>query len=201
MTTKQSKQLLLAMSIGDGHVNQRNGLQICHSAKQQTYCEAKAKLLSDALERNVIVHHYESNGHSAVRFQVNDHYTKFVRKWLYPNGKKKLSLAILRRLTDQGIALWYMDDGSLIAKKRNGKVHAYELVISTYCETEEETVLICDFFNERYGVKMTVKRNKGRFSVRCGTKQARRLLEHLNPWVLDGMEYKFAIPDSIDWSY
>lgn len=198
MTTTRGKQLLLAMSVGDGHVNKRGGLQIAHSAKQANYCAAKAALLSEQLGRTVMVRPFNNGKYPCVRFQVNNHYMKFVRSWLYPGGKKYLSPRVLRRLTDQGIAIWYMDDGYLTAKKRNGRVHAYELGISTYCETEKEALDICDFFVERYNVVMTVKRNKGRFSVRCGTKQARRLLQHLAPWVFEGMEYKFFIPDPLN---
>jgi hypothetical protein len=194
MLTKRAKQLMLGMSIGDGHVNKDGtSLQIAHSKKQLAFCKAKAELLGKELGRTIEVHEKNYNGFDTCRFQVSNRYFKFVRKWLYPNNKKTLKLSILRRLSNEAIALWYMDDGSLYSKKKDGIPHCYELVISCCTESIEEAQMICDFFLERYEVKMTVKRDKKRFSVRCGTRNARKLISVLLPYCLDGMEYKFSI--------
>ena len=192
MTTKRAKSLLLAMSIGDGHIRKDSPeLQIKHSAKQKDYCEQKAKLLSECLERNINVHQKTYGGYDCIRFSICHSYLKFVRNWLYKNDQKTLTIKVLRRLTDEAIAIWYMDDGCLCSKKKNGIPHAYELSISTCCPTIEEAQTICDFFYERYKVKMTIKKMKGRFSIRCGTQNARKLIPILEPYCMSGMEYKF----------
>jgi hypothetical protein len=192
MITKRAKNLLLAMSIGDGHVRKnRSELQIKHSLKQKDYCEQKAKLLEKCLEQSINIHQKSYGGFNYILFRITHPYLKFVRNWLYKNNQKILTLKTLRRLTDEAIAIWYMDDGSLYAKKRNGIPHAFELVISTCCLTVEEAQIICDFFYERYEVKMTIKKMKGRFSVRCGTQNARKLIFRLNQYSMIGMEYKF----------
>lgn len=38
-----------------------------------------------------------------------------------------------------------MDDGCLFAKKRNGKIHAWELYLNTYL-TDEKNQIIIDYF-------------------------------------------------------
>jgi len=192
MTTKRAKSLLLAMSIGDGTVRKDSPeLQIGHSIMQKDYCEQKAKLLGECLERNINVRQKTYGGYDCIRFSISHPYLKFVRNWLYKNNQKTLTIKVLRRLTDEAIAIWYMDDGSLYTKKRNGIPHAFELVISTCCPTVEEAQTICDFFYERYEVKMTIKKMKGRFSIRCGTQNARKLISILEPYRMSGMEYKF----------
>jgi len=192
MTTKRAKSLLLAMSIGDGTVRKDSPeLQIKHSTKQKDYCERKAKLLGECLKRNINTHQKTYGGYDCIRFSISHPYLKFVRTWLYKNNQKTLTNKVLRRLTDEAIAIWYMDDGSLHTKKRNGVPHAFELVISTCCFTIEEAQIICDFFYERYEVKMTIKKTKGRFSIRCGTQNARKLISILEPYCMSGMEYKF----------
>ena len=192
MTTKRAKSILLAMSIGDGSVRKdRPELQIKHCLKQKDYCEQKAKLLRECLERNINTHQKSYGGYDCVLFSISHPYLKFVRAWLYKNKQKTLTPQILKRLTDEGIAIWYMDDGSLYIKKRNGVPHGFELVISTCCSTIEEAQIICEFFYERYEVKMTIKKMKGRFSIRCGTQNARKLISILEPYCMSGMEYKF----------
>ena len=66
------------------------------------------------------------------------------------------------------------------AKKRNGIVHAYDLVISLYCSKEE-----CNRFIEKlngFGLKFTLKCNRGLYSIRCGTKSARKFIELIKPY-------------------
>lgn len=83
-------------------------------------------------------------------------------------------------LTLEDFAILYMDDGSLTAKKSNGIIHAYELVISLYC-TKEECERFIEKLNE-YGLKFTLKFNKSLYSIRCGTKSARKFIELIKPY-------------------
>lgn len=192
MVTKRAKNLLLAMALGDGHVHKSNyGLNIKHGLKQKDYCEAKAILIGECLEKTINTVQKNYGGYDCVRFSICHPYLKFVRKWLYKNNHKTITLRVLRRLSDEGVAIWYMDDGSLYIKKRKGKAHGFELVISTCCFTSEEAQVVCDFFLERYGVSMTIKKDGKYFSVRCGTHNARKLITILNTYCMPGMEYKF----------
>lgn len=190
--TKKDKKFLNALAIGDGHIRERgNSFAICitHSDDQKDYLEFKAKRLSDILGRKVNIGKFNNNGYGAYRIEIAIPYMKVVRKWLYRNGIKKLSLSFLRRLSDEGVAIWYMDDGSLIRKKRNGKIHASELILSLYC-TEKEANDCIIFFKERFDVSFSLKRNKGLFSIRCGTKNAYKLLDRIGRYIIPSMKYK-----------
>ena len=79
-------------------------------------------------------------------------------------------------------AILYLDDGSLCAKKRNGKIHAYDLVISVYGQQEECQNLI-NKLKENWDLSFTLKFNKGKYSIRCGTKEARKFLALIRPLV------------------
>ena len=79
-------------------------------------------------------------------------------------------------------AILYLDDGSLCAKKRDGKIHAYDLVISIYGSQEECERLIKKLKDE-YDLSFTLKFNKGKYSIRCGTREARKFLALIRPLV------------------
>ena len=190
--TKKDKKFLNALAIGDGHIRQRgNSFAICikHSDRQKDYLEFKAKRLSDILKREVNVRKFNNSGYGAYGIEVTIPYMKFVRKWLYRNGLKRLNISFLRRLSDEGVAIWYMDDGSLIRKKRNGKIHASELILSICC-TEKEANDCILFFKGKYDVYFSLKRNKGLFSIRCGTKNAHKLLDRIEKYIIPSMKYK-----------
>ena len=92
-------------------------------------------------------------------------------------------------LTPQGIAIWYMDDGGLSAKKRDGKIHAYELFLNTH-ETKETNQIIINYFLEVHDIKFTQVKNKGLYRLRCGTKQARKFIALIEDYVIPSMRYK-----------
>lgn len=194
MTTKRAKSLLLAMAIGAGTIpKDRSDLQIRHGRGQKDYCDHKARLLSDCLGRRYRCRSSEGAFQSSCSICLSHPYLRFVRHWLYRDDRKRLTRSLVRRLTDEAIAIWYMDTGRLSIKKRHGRPHAADLVMATRCPTREEAQVICDVFGERYGVQMQVKRMQGVFSIRCGTREARHLLSILAPYAMSGMAYKFNL--------
>jgi hypothetical protein len=188
---KTEKSAIRGLLIGDSHLRKRGNyfeLGIAHSIKQKDYLKYKADFLSEAFGKDIKLKEYNTNGYECVRISTSHHYLKYCYNWLY-KPQKKLTLRYLRKISNEGVAFWYMDDGSLYAKKRNGKVHAYELVISTYVsKTEAEDVIL--FFKERFDVDFTLKFNKGKYSVRCGTKAAKKFLSQIEKYIPECMEYK-----------
>ena len=53
---------------------------------------------------------------------------------------------------------------------------------------EAETCIV--FFKEKYDVDFTLKRNKGYYSIRCGTKNAKKLLSRIGQYIIPSMAYK-----------
>ena len=190
---KQHKLAIRGMLIGDSGL-QYSGrksatLQINHSSKQEDYFMYKHKYLENAFGIKIPIKRFKTPlGHEVLRMGFTHQYFHYCLQWLY-KPKKKITLRYLRKINDEGVAFWYMDDGSLIAKKRNGKVHAYDLVISTCC-TKEEAEACIQFFKERYDVDFTLKLNKGLYSIRCGTKNARKLLAIIGQYIPNCMSYK-----------
>ena len=128
-----------------------------------------------------------NNGKPAYYFQKGTFNNKDngqeIRKKLYGIfGHKYFSLDIINEMDLFCFAILYLDDGSLCAKKRNGKIHAYDLVISIYGRQEECQNLIDKLKNE-WGLFFTLKFNKGKYSIRCGTKEARKFLALIRPLI------------------
>jgi len=183
---KYTKGVIKGMIIGDGYVR-KNQLTIQHSLAQEEYLIYKAKRLEMLLNKSINVFHKEFNGYFAKVFCVSHQIIGFVQKQIYKDGKKHITKEILHTIPDEGIAYWYLDDGSLYTKKNSKGI---ELVISTYFETENEALDVISFFKERYGCIFTVKRNKNRFSIRCGKTSAIILLSKLLPYIPQCMYYK-----------
>lgn len=165
---------LLAVTLGDGSISSNGCLNVLHCEKQKEYLEYKAKLF------NASVSYKNNNGRGAYHFRkgvFNNHDCgREIRKKLYGvYGHKYFTKNIVDEMDLFCFAILYLDDGSLCAKKKNGKVCAYDLIISIYGEKSECLYLI-DKLKADYDLNFTLKYNKGKYSIRCGTKEARKFL-------------------------
>jgi hypothetical protein len=133
---------------------------------------------------------FEVKSQNGFQFGVSDaSLFKNWRSFYYSNGVKTISKAWLNRLTKQAIAFWFCDDGSTSFKKRNGKTNAVECSISTCC-SEAEANLVIDYFNNKWNIPMSKKRDSGKFSVRFGTKVGRRFVDEFIEFIPECMQYK-----------
>ena len=83
--------------------------------------------------------------------------TKF-REELYEDGKRKIKMSILDRLTDTGIAVWFLDSGG---KTGRSKKNAY---INTTKFGEDGSKIVMQYFQE-IGMPCNINRDGSRFKV------------------------------------
>lgn len=199
---KNNKSILLALSLGDGCIRKRIDkrynttnyfLNIKHSIKQKAYLEYKASIANSVLGgKQNEVKIINNNGYAGCKYEKGSKELRYIYSMLYIDGKKVITRNVLNLLTPQGIAIWYMDDGSLYAQKKNGRIHAYQMVLSTCCDTQDEAQIIIDYFNEVWSVKFGVKKNKNKYSLTCNTKEIRKFIKIVRPYVskIQCMKYK-----------
>jgi hypothetical protein len=190
---KEARGVIVGMLLGDGGRSRRN-FYIGHSSKQRDYALFKARLLETITRKPVNVREYRTkDGFDTIRVEPRIcSLTRVMTKKAYPLGKRKVTKELLELLTPQGIAIWFMDDGSSSFKKRNGKIHAVETTLNTYC-SEEENEIIVKYFKDLWGFQWGFNRSKGKIRLRMGTKEARRFFGFLEPYILDSMCYKLKV--------
>lgn len=183
-------QKLLAFCLGDGTLNKRGRLDLRHCEQQKEYLEWKHSFISSICRCSKIKSGTQ-NGYFHRKFYTQENFPdlKIIRQLLYEKyNKKYFSKEIVDEMDLFCFAVLYCDDGSLVAKKRNGKITSYDLTISIYGEKEESENLIAKLKN--YGLTFTLKRNKGKFSIRCGTHSARKFISLIKPLIPDFQCFK-----------
>lgn len=177
---------IFALTLGDGCIDNKTTLHLRHCTEQKEYLIWKHSLLKEKIPCSEIIDG-QQNGYGFSKFYTKTDNKEWreqieeVKNLLYSNENKKyFSKDVVDLLSLEDFAILYMDDGSLTAKKRNGIIHAYDLTISLYCSKEE-----CERFIEKlndFGLKFTLKLNRGLYSIRCGTKSARKFIELIKPY-------------------
>lgn len=179
--TKKHRDLIIGLAIGDGAL-QGGVLKVLQCEKQKKYVEWKRDLLNSYGIKTTEIKEKNNNGFKAYYFRtLNYDFIRHIEKVLYC-PRKKITRKLLNRLTPLTIAIWYMDDGGLSQKKQNGVVHANDLMLNTGLQKEENQVII-DYFREVWDVNFTQVKNHNVYRLRCGTKEARKFISIIKPYV------------------
>jgi hypothetical protein len=165
-------------------------LAIKHSIAQKEYVEHKAKLLQHYLGGKLPRPYIAPNGKNlGALITKSNKYFRILHKRLYRGGQKTITREVLNHLTDEGLALWWMDDGSLYMKRHNGKVHAREGILSVY-RPREECEIVRDWFKDRYDVYAPVVRHQKYWRVRFNSHSLCDLIPIIHPYIIPSMRYK-----------
>ena len=189
--TKESRNLLIALLLGDGTISNNNVFKLSHCEKQRDYLEWKIEQLKNAGLRNNGLKEYISVKGYNIGKKV--YYTKLnivpfikvLRRVFYKPYKKLGNRKLLNRLDAKGIAIWYMDDGHINYRKTNGKVHGFYIKIAT-CIPKEELQIIIDYFKEVWDIEFYMfheGKKENSYSLCCGTKEGIKFINIVKPYV------------------
>lgn len=198
---KESRNLLIALLLGDGTISNNFVFKIAHCEKQRDYLEWKIKQLkNNGIRNNGIKSYIKTKGFNS---GVPVYYTqlnivpfiKVLRRVFYKDKKVIGNRKLLNRLDARGIAIWYMDDGHInIRKSKDGKIHGFYIKIST-CEPKDEVQTIIDYFKEVWNISFYMYhegRVKNSYSLCCGTKEGLKFIKIVRKYVeqIPSMLYK-----------
>lgn len=209
--TEIDKAIMIGLLLGDGYINDKGRVEIEHCIEQKDYCIYKAKLLHSVCGgKDINVHEYQrtrsilkdgkqwkNNTFTTVSFKKQSKHFMYFRNLLYKNGRKEITQDVLDLLTPLSIALWWMDDGSLVKKRQRDKSPgSYGLMLYTYLP-KEQNELIQKYFLEKYEMKWNVVptniHNENQYMLRCGQTEGKKFLNIIRNIVIEkvpSMQYK-----------
>ena len=191
--TKESRNLLIALLLGDGTICNNNVFKLTHAEQQKDYLEWKIKQLNNAgIRNNGLKTYVKTCGYNT---GVNVYYTqlniipfiKVLRRIFYKPKKVLGNRKLLNRLDVRGIAIWYMDDGHInIRKDKDGRPMGFYIKIAT-CLPKNELQIIIDYFKEVWDVNFYMfheGKKEDSFSLCCGTKEGLKFINIIKKYVL-----------------
>jgi DNA polymerase III gamma/tau subunit len=198
----EAEQIILGTLLGDSSMSLSSGgiprLIIKQGIQQSLYYYDKREILGDLFSSEYISDNHAGWGKPVlVCNSKNRRELLPIYKLVYNNGRKMITKELLNSLTPLSLAVWYMDDGSLLSKdsSRKGSVH-----LSTYSFSKEENELIISYIKEKFGItfilqKDTRGRGKG-WSLRANVEDSNKFLTLISEFVPDYFNYK--LQDSIN---
>lgn len=205
--TEKDMSILIGLILGDGFISEKGRIQIEHGEKQKDYCIYKAKLLHSVCggkdikvhecirTRSILKDKKQFKESTFITYNFKKQSQSFIpiRKMLYDSNKRKhITEEILKYLTPESIALWWMDDGCLTKKYTytNGeKKHSgYMLRLCTYL-SKEQNELVQKYFIENYDIHWNVVKADGakdnqQWMLRCGSIEGRKFLNIIRDYII-----------------
>ena len=198
---KRSKSLILGLLIGDGTICKHNNscqMKLHHGRGMKEYIEWKVKLLDEyGIKHGKINTVYCSTNftnsekrESSYVWLSSHMFYNVLRRVIYTEYGKVFSRKLLNRLTPLGLAIWYMDDGSLNFKKHylkdgSKKIHGIFLRISC-CLPKTILQTYVDYFKEVWGISFYMYhegKKQDSYSLNCGTNEAIKFINIVKPYV------------------
>lgn len=198
--TRNDKGFLIALCIGDGSLERQPSgtvrLKVEHSRRQEEYNNWKLERLHSILggkKPNMFFTERVRKGTqlTSCYFRKSDKYFRIIRNWLY-KPKKTLNINILNKLTAEGLAVWFMDDGNTEVCTKN----SFRITLS--CDSSiDECEIIKDYFLTHWNIKWNINKSGRLFRLRCSTIEARKLFDIISPYVISSMSYKLQVPNHL----
>lgn len=195
---KNVKGILAGMLIGDGGIAKHDNFYITHSIKQEDYIIFKKELLEKITNKPVNIRYWDNlfnnKYYPLVRIEPKTSViTKQLVHLIAPYKKKIITSELLNLLTIQGIAIWYMDDGSCtnVLHKEGGYGGAL-IYLNTYLPIEENQFII-EYFKNKYNINWYLNKSKGKYRLVMRTKEGRKFMDLIRDYIIDSMKYKTHI--------
>ena len=173
-------QVLLGSILGDGCIStlpsNRYILRIAHGLLQKDYCDWKANMFGETTK---II---DNNGYSQTKAVIFN--TKIIDlENEIPKEKNIIPKWIIDDIDERGIAIWYMDDGSLSKEDYSTSLHTNTFNIETH-----------EMFVEKfktYNIECTIHESKKKYYyLKFNTINTLKLFNLIGKYIHSSMKYK-----------
>jgi len=191
--TKYQRQIIIGLLLGDGHLETQNNartyrLKVEHSIKQRDYTEWLYDVFQDFVPGGVYLKN-RKNGKDSVGFTTYSHGKfRFYARQFYKNGKKVIPQLIKKLLSPIGLAIWYLDDGSLKSVKHK------TYILHTLGFTKEDLLIIKKTLLEKFDICVDLHKQKNNWRLYILSKSAQKFESIVSPYVskFTSMQHKLS---------
>lgn len=187
------RQIIVGTLLGDTHLASYNGLNYSlmfqHGLSQKSYIEWKYSYFKDWVLTPPKVKDQIVNGklYKKVWFNTVSHVAlRFYGRLFYHHGKKVIPPIISKLLTPLGLAVWFMDDGSIKSKEHRA------LILNTQCYSDKDLRLLQKMLLRKFGIKTKLRKQKEGQQIYILSETVARFIEVIKPYIIPQMEYKLG---------
>ncbi len=204
-------QIVYGSYLGDGNVNKtalkRYRIRWTHGEKQRNYCQWKANMFGNGSGTDNVLTCVKNNGFSkknAYSYVTKVFDLDFDLSSTISSCENTVCHAILQKIDERGLAVWFMDDGSVQKNKRGDVV---SVSLNTQCFSYDSQIKIIDTLKSRFdicckihtcGSSKASKKYKKYNYLMLNKENSQKLIGMIKKYIHEDFSYKL---DSYDNNY
>lgn len=193
LSAKQ-KDVLVGLLLGDGHIElSPNGksarLKAEYSVKNSDYVEFLHKIFKNFIRMSPRTRNVKGFGKNFDRVGFTTLSLPeflFYQNLFYKNKTKIVPKNIKKLLTNIGLAVWFMDDGSYKSKECRGKLFC------THNFNSKEIDLLCQVLKNKFGLETIPRIQKDGIEIYVKASSYEKLKTIISPFMVKSFEYKIG---------
>lgn len=192
---QQQRDIIVGLLLGDGHLETKNHgrtyrLKIEHSINQKEYVDWQYAIFKNHTRTGPKLKVQMVNGKQYQKYYFSTIATgslRFYGQQFYPHGKKCVPKFIGKMLEPQGLAVWFMDDGSYKSKQHRS------LILNTQGFVPQDIVRLQKVLQEKFSIETVRRKQKEGEQIYIPGKQVPGFIQKIKPYILPSMEYKIRL--------
>ena len=191
---KEKIGILVGMLLGDAYIEKDGQFSIGHSIKQKDYLLYKQERLKDFFKTSYTERNCGPNNkylECFIRSRTSKYFKLMRRLWYKP--QKRLLKKMIYKISPEGLAYWYLDDGSLVFQKdKNGNVISRKGYLNTQGFTYDENLLLSEMLKEKFGIETKIHRDKKYFRLYLNSSELKKLFSIISGYIPPSTYYKLC---------
>lgn len=186
------KEVLVGLILGDGHIelspNRKSArLKVEYSIKNADYVDWLYQVFQNLVRMKPRKRTINSFGGNFVRYGFTTlslpDFLKY-RDLFYQTKTKIIPKSIRKLLTEVGLSIWFMDDGSYKSKECHGKL------ICTHNFSTQEVTFLCETLKDKFGLEAIPRRQIDGTEIYIRASSYSRLKKIVSPYIMSSFLYK-----------
>ena len=190
--SKRQKEILIGLILGDGHLEKlytpRSGrLKVEHSYKQKDYVDWLYKEFRNWVRSKPKIRKVNVWGKLRKNYRFSTYGHEILggfRKRFYKGKKKIVPNDLEKDITFLGLAVWYMDDGSIKSARHKG------IFLNTQGFEESSVMKLQTVLKNKFGIVSTTRKDKGGKQIYLGGESGEKFIALIEPYIISSMKYK-----------
>ncbi len=189
---KKQREILIGLLLGDGHLEKLytstlSRLKIEHSYIQKDYVDWLYKEFKNWVRTKPKIRKMKRWGKMGKNYRFSTYGHKLLGEFRtrFYNGKEKIVPNNLEKdITSLGLAIWFMDDGSIKSINHKG------IFLNTQGFKESSIIILQKMLESKFKITSTTRKDKNGSQIYLGGEAGERFIALIKPHIISSMEYK-----------
>jgi len=189
---RRQKEILIGLILGDGHLEKLytptlGRLKVEHGYKQKDYVDWLYKEFRSWVRTKPRMRNIRAFGKVWQRYEFCTYGHRLLgefRERFYEGKKKIVPKELEKGITPLGLAVWFMDDGSIKSKRHKG----FFLNVQDF--TKSDVRRLQRMLKNKFSIPSSTRKDEKGEQIYLGGESAEKFIGIIKPYIIPSMEYK-----------